>query len=236
MNRAPKRFWTATEVGEAEGGLTILLDGRPVRTPARAPLILPTRALAEAVAAEWQAQEDEVRPATMPLARLANSAIDKVAPQFTEVAEMLAAYAETDLLCHRAEYPEALVARQCQAWDPPLGWAEVELGARLEPTVGLIPREQDRAALSRLRDLTHALDAFQLAAFHDLVSMSGSLVLGFATIRGYDEPASIWNVSRVDETWQEEQWGVDEEAAAHAALKRAAFLDAARAFRLLQDD
>lgn len=233
MNRMPRRFWTKTEVGEADGGLTILLDGKPVRTPAKVPLILPTRPLAEAVAAEWQAQEGEMRPATMPLARLANSAIDKVVPQFTEVADMLAAYGETDLLCHRAEYPEELVARQARAWDPALDWAAAELGARLVPTVGLIPCEQDRVALSRLRELTHALDAFELAAFHDLVSLSGSLVLGFATIRGFDTPAAIWNASRVDETWQEEQWGVDQEAATQADLKRTAFLDAARAFRLL---
>ncbi len=231
---APKRFWNNAEVSEAEGGLTILLDGRPVNTPAKAPLILPTRTFAEAVAAEWQAQGDRIRPETMPLTRLANSAIDKVAPQFAEVADMLVAYGETDLLCHRADTPAELVARQAAIWDPALDWAEAELGARLIPTVGVICREQDPAALERLRNLTHSFDVFELAAFHDLVALSGSLILGLATVRGYDTPEAIWNASRVDETWQEEQWGADDEASALAALKRQAFMDAARAFRLLR--
>lgn len=234
ISRTPRRFWTDTGVGEVKGGLTILLDGKPVRTPAKAPLILPTRALAGAVAAEWQAQEGEIRPATMPLTRLANSAIDKVVPQFAEVADMLAAYGETDLLCHRADYPEELVARQAHAWDPALDWAAAELGARLLPTAGIIARDQDEMALARLRELTHAHDAFALAAFHDLVSMSGSLILGFATTRGFDTPEAIWTLSRLDEAWQEEQWGVDEEASRQAALKRTAFMDAARVFDLLR--
>lgn len=231
---APKRFWKAAEVSEAEGGLTILLDGRPVRTPAKAPLILPTRAFAEAVAAEWQAQGDKIRPATMPMTRFANSAIDKVTPQFAEVADMLAAYGETDLLCHRADAPAELVARQAAIWDPALDWGADNLGARLIPTIGVMHRVQDPVALSRLRELTHAFDAFELAAFHDLVSLSGSLVLGFAVVRGFGAAETIWNASRLDETWQEEQWGVDDESAAQAAVKRQAFLDAARVVQLLE--
>jgi chaperone required for assembly of F1-ATPase len=169
----------------------------------------------------------------MPMTRFANSAIDKVTPQFAEVAEMLAAYGETDLLCHRADTPAELVARQAAIWDPALDWAADHLGARLIPTIGVMHRDQDPAALSRLRDLTHAFDAYELAAFHDLVSLSGSLVLGFAVVHGFGTAEAIWNASRLDETWQEEQWGVDDEAAAHAAVKRQAFLDAARVVALL---
>lgn len=233
---AMKRFWTETGVAPVEGGWSVTLDGRPIRTPAKAPLTLPTRAYAEACAAEWAAQEGKVRPETMPLTRSANAAIDKVAVQFDEVAELIAAYGGTDLLCYRAEAPESLVARQAAAWDPLLDWAEEALGARLVPTAGIIHRPQDQAAVARLAEATRALDPFELAAFHDLVALSGSLVLGFAAARGARDPEALWAASRIDEDWQAEQWGTDEEAAEQAALKKRAFLDAAHIFSLLGRD
>lgn len=226
----PKRFWSETAVIDADGGYAIALDGRPVRTPAKAPLVLPTRALAEAIAAEWDAQDAEVRPDTMPLTRTANSAIDKVSRQHEEVAALLAAYGETDLLCYRADQPEELVARQAEAWDPLLDWADDALGARLVPVAGVIPAAQDSAALDRLADRVRSLDAFRLAAFHDLVALSGSLVLAFAAISGFRDGEEIWALSRIDESWQTEQWGEDEDAAEHTALKKQAFLDALRFF------
>jgi len=230
----PKRFWTETNVIEAEGGgYTITLDGRPVRTPAKAPLVLPTRALAEAVAAEWEAQQDAVRPETMPLTRTANSAIDKVAVQHGEVAAMLAAFGETDLLCFRADGPEPLIARQAEAWDPFLDWAEETLGARLVSATGVMPVPQDSRGLDLLARRVRAFDAYQLAAFHDLVSLSGSLVLAFATIETVQDPETIWQTARIDEAWQAEHWGEDEEATEHTALKKRAFLDAMRFFSLL---
>lgn len=233
---AMKRFWTAADVAETEGGYTVTLDGRPVRTPAKAAFVVPTRALAEACAAEWEAQVDEVRPDTMPRTRTANSAIDKVAVQKEEVSSLIAAYGETDLLCYRAEAPDGLIARQAEAWDPLLDWAAETLGARLVPVAGVIARPQDQVALAKLAEATAAFDAFELAAFHDLVALSGSLVIGFAAVHRAQPADRLWEISRIDEDWQEEQWGVDEEAAAQAALKRRAFLDAAEILELLGRD
>lgn len=233
---AMKRFWTETGVAPGEGGWSVILDGRPIRTPAKAPLALPTRAYAEACAAEWDAQQGEVRPQTMPLTRSANAAIDKVAVQFDEVAGLIAAYGETDLLCYRAEGPASLVARQAAAWDPLLDWAAETLGARLVPTAGIVHRPQDPEALARLAAATRAFDPFELAAFHDLVALSGSLVIGFAAARGAQPPQALWALSRIDEDWQAEQWGTDEEAAEQAALKKQAFLEAAHIFSLLARD
>lgn len=232
-----KRFWQEAQVTEAEGGgFAILLDGRPVRTPAKAPLVLPSRALAKAVAAEWDAQEGEVRPDTMPLTRTANSAIDKVLTQHDEVATLLAAYGETDLLCYRAEAPEELVDRQREAWDPLLDWAAEALQARLSAVRGVIPEPQDGVALERMARRVRGFDAFRLAAFHDLVSLTGSLVLGFAATQGVCEPEEIWEISRIDETWQAEKWGEDEQAAEHTAMKKQAFLDAMRFLSLIGRD
>ena len=222
------RFWTDVTVETDEGGYIVALDGRRLKTPAKAPLTLPSRAMAEAVAAEWAAQEGEVDPRSMPFTRSANAAIDKVRPQHAEVADMLAEYGDSDLLCYRADSPQELVARQAEAWDPALDWAENALGARLETRTGVIHKPQSRAALERLRGQVHALNAFQLAAFHDLVSLSGSLVLGFAAAQGWRDAETIWELSRLDERWQEELWGVDEEAAAAEAHKRAGFLHARR--------
>lgn len=229
----PRRFWTEAAALPVTGGYTVQLDKRPVKTPAKAALVVPTEALAQALAAEWDAQEEVVDPNTMPMTRTANSAIDKVAVQRADVAEMLAAYGDSDLLCYRADSPAELVDRQVAHWDPMLDWAEAELGARLSPRTGIIHAPQDPAALEVLRDRVHALDPFELAAFHDLVALTGSLVLGFAaflTTRSADE---IWEVSRLDERWQEAQWGIDEEARKIEALKRASFDDARRFLALL---
>jgi len=159
----------------------------------------------------------------MPFTRTANAAIDKVVPQHAEVADMLAAYGDADLLCYRAEAPEKLVLRQARIWDPYLNWAADSLGARLHPRVGLMHAPQDEAALATLAQRTHALCAFQLAGFHDLVSLSGSLILGFATAQDFAAPGEVWAASRLDETWQEEQWGTDEEAQAAAEIKKISY-------------
>lgn len=229
---AARRFWTAAHVVEVGGRYTVELDGRPVKTPAKAPLSLPTRALARAVAAEWDAQEGEVRPQTMPMTRSANSAIDKVTPQFDEVAALIADYGASDLICYRADGPRVLVERQAAAWDPLMAFSARDLFAPLVVTTGVIPVDQPSASLERLRAAVRALDPFALTAFHDLVALSGSLIIGFATIRGHAAPEALWATSRIDEDWQAELWGTDEEAAAAAALKRAAFLDAFRFHQL----
>ncbi|KAA9010635.1 ATP12 family chaperone protein [Histidinibacterium aquaticum] len=227
-----KRFWTEAAVVEAERGYEVRLDGRQVRTPAKAALRLPNRALAEASAEEWNAQEGAVDPMTMPVTRAANSAIDKVIPQFDEVAEMIAEYGGTDLLCYRAETPDELVRRQQDGWDPLLDWAAERLGARLRTGAGVMYVPQDPDAIGRLDAQVRALDPFRLTPFADLVSLSGSLVLAFAVAEGARAPADAWALSRIDEDWQIEQWGEDTEASEAAAVKRAAFLDAARIFDL----
>ena len=221
-----KRFWKEVSFSETAAGFSIELDGRRVKTPAKAPLEVPTARMAEAIAAEWDAQEEAVNPESMPFTRSANAAIDKVRHQHAEVADMLADYGDSDLLCYRAESPDGLIQRQAAQWDPVLDWAESSLGARLQPRSGVLHQPQDQAALEKLSARVHALSDFQLAAFHDLVGISGSLILGFAAAEGWRGPEEIWLISRLDEIWQEEQWGPDEEALVAAAAKRNAFLHA----------
>jgi len=230
-----KRFWKEAQVSDHEDGFAVLLDGRSIKTPAKRNLILPTRAMAQAVAVEWDAQEGEIKPATMPVTKTANAALDKVAIQHGEVADMLAAYGDSDLLCYRADAPEELIARQAEQWDPILDWAAETLGARLEPRTGVIHKPQNPPALAALGARTHALDAFRLAAFHDLVSLSGSLVLGFAAIEKLQKIETLWEISRLDEIWQIEQWGVDDDAEALTSLKKSSFLHAERMFTLCCD-
>jgi chaperone required for assembly of F1-ATPase len=215
-----------------EGGFAVQLDARPVRTPLKSPLVVPTLALAEAIAAEWQAQAAKVDPETMPFTRTANSAIDKVAPQVPLVAEMLAAYGASDLLCYRAEGPADLVARQAEAWDPLLLWAEGTLAAPLVTAAGVMHIPQPPGSLALLRREVDLLSSFQLAAFHDLVAISGSLVLALAVTRERLTAETAWRLSRIDEDWQAGLWGEDGEAVDVAARKQAAFLQADRFYRL----
>jgi len=227
-----RRFWTDAHAVALDSGFTIHLDARPVRTPLKSPLVVPSLALAQAIAAEWQAQVGKVNPETMPFTRTANSAIDKVAPQRDAVAEMLAEYGGSDLLCYRAEGPDDLTLRQAAAWDPVLNWAKDAFDAPLIATVGVMHVDQPAGSLASLRQAVDALDPFRLAAFHDLVAISGSLVLALAVIHRHLTAEAGWDLSRIDENWQIALWGEDEEAAATAALKRAAFLQADRFYGL----
>lgn len=227
-----KRFWKAALAVPEAGGFTVHLDGRAVRTPAKRPLILPTERLAAAIAAEWDAQEGRIRPETMPYTRAANSAIDKVAPQRDAVIDELAGYGGTDLLCYRAPGPAPLIARQAAAWEPLLEWAHATLGAPLVVTTGVIPVAQPGASLTQLRARVAAHSAFHLAALHDLVAISGSLILALAVAEGRLTPDAAFAASRIDEVWQAEQWGDDDEAAATEALRAEAFHNAGRFFAL----
>lgn len=229
---AKKRFWKETSVEDEEGGFGVRLDGRAVKTPAKAGLVVPTHAMAEAIAAEWEAQDVEIDPRTMPTTRSANAAIDKVRIQHSEVADMLAEYGNSDLLCYRAAQPQELIERQAEVWDPLLEWAGRALSAPLKPRLGIMHEDQDAASLAELRKRVHALNDFELAAFHDLVSLSGSLVIGFAATQKWAPIERLWDVSRVDETWQEEQWGIDEEAQEQALIKQEAFFHADRFFAM----
>ncbi|SDD61005.1 Chaperone required for the assembly of the F1-ATPase [Paracoccus isoporae] len=230
---AARRFWTEAASEPAEGGYRVTLDGKPVMTPGKKPMILPTAALADAVAAEWDAQQGVIRPETMPLTRAANSAIEKVAPQFDAVADMLADYGGTDLLSYRATEPEALIARQEEGWDPLLDWAADRLGARLAVTQGVMPVAQDTAALARLRARIGGLDAFRLTALHDLVTLPGSLILGLAVLEGRLSADDAHALSRIDETYQAEIWGQDDEADSAAANRLAAMRNAEKLLGLL---
>ena len=227
----PKRFWKTAEVTEAEGGFTVTLDGRPVRTPGKHLLVVPTRAMAEVIAAEWNAQGETLRPETMPFTRAANTAIERVSVHKAAVVEELARYGASDLLCYRAEEPAGLVERQSQGWDPILAWAAMVLGTPLNVTKGIVPVAQDPQSLAALADRLGTFTPFQLTGFHDLVTITGSLVLALAAAEGRLSPDEAWHLARIDETWQIEHWGVDDEAAQAEEVRHQDFLSAARFFR-----
>jgi len=231
-----KRFWKTATVTEAPDGYGVHLDARPVRTPAKAPLVVPTRALAGEIAREWDAVDEKIDPSKMPYTRSANAAIDKVAHQHAEVARMIADYGDADLVCYRAETPVELTARQAEAWDPLLDWADSVLKVKLFPVVGVVHSPQDALALAHLHHMVESLDSWALTAFHDLVSLSGSLVIGFAALHDLHPVETLWVLSRIDETWQQEQWGSDEEAQFMAARKESDFLHAKRFYDISRND
>ncbi|MEO1613500.1 MAG: ATP12 family protein [Pseudomonadota bacterium] len=177
---------------------------------------------------ERRAQEAEVKPAEMPVTKAVNSAIDRTSVEYEGVVEMVAGYGGSDLLCYRAEGPEGLIARQAAAWDPLLVWAVEALGARLMTTTGVMHALQPEDGQRALRAAVAAHDPFELTGLYDLVALSGSLVIGLAVSAGRLAPEDGWAISRIDETWQEEFWGVDEEAVKVAARKSGEFAAAAR--------
>lgn len=231
IGRPVKRFWSRAHVVPDGPQFSVLLDSRMLRTPAKAPLLLPTLALAEAVAEEWNAPGTVVDPEDLPLTRAANSAIDRVGPARDAVVTSLTAYGESDLLCYRAEEPEALRTRQAAAWDPLLVWAATELGAPLWSTTGLMPHAQPAASLAAFREALVSFDAFALTAVSDLVTISGSLILGLAVARGRLGVVEAFEISRVDEEWQNAQWGTDADEEIVVARR---LRDVSRAARLLE--
>ena len=214
------------------GGFSVLLDERQVKTPAKALLRVPTLRMAEAIAAEWDAQVGLVDPRTMPVTRSANAAIDKVAVQFDEVAGLIAAYGATDHLCYRAAAPTALQDQQAEAWDPILAWAAAAFSAPLMVTTGLVHIDQPAGSLANLRRQVFDLEPFALTSLSDLVGLSGSLVLGLAVAAGVVDPAAAWTMSRIDEDYQADIWGRDSDAVEAAARKAADFAHAARFYAL----
>lgn len=230
-----KRFWTEVSVTEAEAGFGIALDGKPVRSPYKTLLRVPTRRLAEAIAVEWEAQDGAIDPETMPLTRMGNSALDKVAPQRKAVLAHLTEYAQTDLLCYRAERPQQLIDRQAEHWDPILAWAKDALSADLRVGAGLMPIDQPKEAIRNVASELERADNFELTGLHDLIGLSGSAILGLAVSNGKLSPQQAWDMSQLDERWQAEQWGDDDEALESAALKAASFLDAERFLRLSRE-
>jgi chaperone required for assembly of F1-ATPase len=227
-----KRFWKAVDVSEGEGGWTVLLDGRAPKTPAHAKLVLPTEAAARLVADEWGAQGEFIAPETMPATRLASTAIDRVSRVREAVADEVAAYAGTDLLCYPAEAPGSLVEQQAREWGPWRDWAG-ELGVPLALAEGITHRPQDPAAVARVRDLALALDDFALTGLAAAVPLLGSAVLGLAVQRGALSGEAAFDLSRIDEAFQESRWGVDEENAARTAARRGEAVLFDRWFRAL---
>jgi chaperone required for assembly of F1-ATPase len=228
-----KRFWKDVSVEPEGDGWAIELDCRRVKTPARAPLIAPTQTLAAAIADEWRGVGETIDPRAMPLTGLANAAIDRVAPDRQAFAKSLANYAEADLACYRVEGPAALVERQEAQWDHLLGWARRRFDVDFETTSGLLHVAQPSATVEQLSHAVAALDAFHLAGLSPLVTISGSLVAALAVLETAITPEEAWEAVSVDDRWQLEQWGSDEEAETALENRRRDFLAAARFLELL---
>jgi chaperone required for assembly of F1-ATPase len=212
-----KRFYKDVSIAPAGGGFCVLLDGKPIKTPARNALLLPTEALAGAIAAEWQNQGDEVIATTMPLLRLANTVVDGVAVNRADVIAAILRFGENDLLCYRAHQPPALAARQREGWDPLLTWVRQRHGAQMRVAEGLSHVDQTPDALLALRQALEEEGPFTLGALHVIASITGSAVLALAVAAGFITGEEAFALSRIDETYQAEKWGEDAEAAKRAA-------------------
>jgi chaperone required for assembly of F1-ATPase len=213
-----KRFYKEAGVAEAEGGFAITLDGKPIRTPSGRQVVIPSRALADAVAAEWAAQGETIDPVTMPLTRIANSVVEGVVDRVELVTDDLAKYFESDLLFYRAGHPEGLVAREAAHWDPPLFWAAETLGAHFILSEGVMHVKQPDEAIEAARSALPG-DAWSVAALHVVTTLTGSALLALALAHGVHDAGQVWAAAHVDEDWNAEKWGVDEEAAARRATR-----------------
>lgn len=228
-----KRFWKEAEVVEAGEGFGIALDGRRVKAPGRADLVVPTRALADAIAAEWRECGETVDPRAMPLTGLANAAIERVAPDRQAFAAGLARYAESDLTCYRAEGPAALVARQAESWDALLAWARRRYDVDFACVTGVMHVPQPEETVRKLGHTVAMLDDFRLAGLSPLVTIGGSLVAALAVLEEMMPAGDAWEAVSLDDRWQLEQWGDDAEARAALDARRHDFLAAARFLGLL---
>lgn len=220
-----KRFWTDSSVVESDGGFGVALDGRPLKTPARVPLAVPNRALAEAIAAEWAAAGETIDPRAMPMTGLANAAIDRGGE---EMVAGIVRYAESDQFCYRADGPTPLVERQAEAWDGLLGWARRRFDVDFVTCSGILHVEQPPETIRKLGHEVAILDRFRLAALSPLVTIGGSLVAGLAVLEQAIPVEAAWEAVSLDERWQLEKWGSDAEAEAALDAKRCDFLAAAR--------
>jgi len=227
----PKRFYKDVAVRDEGGRAGLRLDGKPVKTPGKAQLSVPGKALAEAIAEEWRAQGERIDPRTMPLT---NSAIDGIEGRTEAVVDDIMAHARADLLCYRADGPEGLVAQQAKQWDPVLAWAKDAFQAPFTLAQGIVHVAQPEASLGALRKEIAGLDAFSLAALHVMTSLTGSALLGLAILLKRLMPEEAWAAAHVDEDFQIGKWGEDEEAKARREARKADFAAAARALSLLQ--
>ncbi len=224
----PKRFYKTATVAPAEDGFAVHLDGKPVRTPGKALLALPTERAAALVAAEFAAQGETINPVTMPVMRLVNTAIDGVASDPQAVLEDILRFASADLLCYRADAPQGLVERQNQHWDPVIDWARATLGARFNLAQGIIHVEQPRETIAVLGvHLSQRADPLRLAAIHVMTSLTGSALLALAVDCGELDAEAAWSAGHVDEDWQIGQWGQDAEAVARRSARKRDMMAAA---------
>lgn len=228
-----KRFWTLAEVAGRNGGWGVELDGKPLRTPARKPLVVPTEALARAIAEEWNRVEERIDPRSMPLTGLANAAIDRIGPDKEAFARGLERYADADLACYRTEGPKGLIERQEKDWDALLGWARRRFDVDFNTTSGITHVAQPAATVERLAHAISALDAFRLAGLSPLVTIGGSLVAALGVLDGAFTADQAWDAVSLDDRWQLERWGSDSEAEAALANHRWDFLAAAHFLELL---
>lgn len=231
----PKRFYTHVTVEARGGGHAVHLDGRPIRTPNKLVLVLPTSSMAAAIAEEWEAQREHIDPMTMPLTRLANSVRDQVDGREVEVRADIVKYAGSDLLCYRAESPTELVAAQAAAWDPVLDWAREYLGADFAVGTGLMPVAQTAASRTAVEAAVAPFASFPLASAHVMTTLLGSVVLMLATEAGRLTPEEAWKAAHVDEDWQATKWGADADAARRQESRKIEFLAAVRLRRLFND-
>lgn len=229
----PRRFYESASVAEADGRWRVLLDGRLVRTPGRAVLETQSPALADAVAQEWSAQGERIDPSTMPLTRLLNTAIDGVAPRLAETRDDLARYVETDLLFYRADSPQRLVARQAEGWGPIVDWAGERIGGAFEITFGVMHVAQPPQAVQAFKALLSTItDPLEMAALHQMTTLTGSVLLAVAVLEGRLNAETAFALAHVDEDWNIELWGEDEEAAQRRALRRADMVASGHAISL----
>ncbi|MEL6289412.1 MAG: ATP12 family protein [Pseudomonadota bacterium] len=231
----PKRIFETAAAAETDGGFALELDGRRVRTPARHVLMVPSRALADAVAAEWNAQGEHVDFQAMPLTRLSNTALDNVRGREATIVEEIIGFAASDLTCYRAERPESLIAAQQNGWDPVHAWIAERFGTRPIIVAGIMHADQPASLLDALRDVLAAADPFILTATHNFTTLTGSAFLGVGLLGARFSPTDAWACAHIDEDWQAERWGHDAEAAARRRYREGEFTSAYRFLTLHND-
>ncbi len=231
----PKRFYSTVTVVEDDGGYSIRLDGRPVRTPAKSPLSAPTQVLADLMRAEWEAQGEHIDPGTMPITKLVNTAIDGVASDPQAVFDDVVRFSSSDLLCYRADAPEELVARQSQRWNPIIDWAASDMGARFILIEGIMPQDQPREATVAFAETLRKYDTpIELACLHTMTTLTGSAILALAFAEGRVSAEEAWALAHLDEDWTDEHWGMDPEAQIRRERRQEEFQAAAAAFLSLR--
>jgi chaperone required for assembly of F1-ATPase len=228
-----KRFYAKADVIEADGGFAIALDGKPIRTPSGRVITAPSREIAQAIAAEWEAQQDKIDPLTMPMTRFANSVVEAVVDRVNDVTADIAKYFSSDLLFYRAGHPDALVARETAHWDGVLFWAAENVGAHFILAEGIVHVRQPDAAIAAARGALPT-DPWLVAAMHVVTTMTGSALLALALLHGVRDGGEVWAAAHVEEDFNAEQWGLDEEAAARRAARLVDFQAATRILNALK--